>query len=276
MTIGSFGIDPDDGQFTVEYGSRMVQTTNGTLVCLLPTLHTFNDEIVTWPDPPKDYIYAWRGWDDRHPDITPSFDDHEQVNTAQIFFTRTPQEYESSQVLMAAPDGADFFVGWVRLSRTTDPTHQWYGRDVFPLQKEDVWIPWMGSGKMEAALGMVRAMHLVIEGGNLVLVAHQSVGPACGGAVHQWGTYPANTIFSTNGDHSGGNFVVNTTPGIVVWTSTSSPYRKTSARVESTDGNPADFTTHQLGDSDPVTTTDPTDYESVYSVDVRGYFGRRS
>lgn len=273
----SKGIAVVDNEFQILNGTRVVFTTEGTLVELLPTLEEFSDKTVDFPEPPKDYIYAWRGKDDRGFNPAPDVpDSHAQNNTAQIYFTRTPQEYESSQTLMVAPDGADIFFGFVRVSRTTAPTHTWYGQTIGPLQKESQWIPWIGSGIMEAACGLTRIMHLVIEGGNLVLVTEQSVGPACGGAEHEWGDYPASSIFTTTGDNEGGNFVVNTTAGFVVWTSTSSPYRKSSNRVIDTDGNPADFTTHQIGGSDPVTTTDPTAYRSVYSVDVKGYFGRRS
>lgn len=259
-------------------GSRTVFTTDGRLVNLLPTLRTFSGRSLPYPDPPKDYIYAWSGEDDRHFNPSPDgADAHEQTNFAQIYFTRTPQEYESSQVLMAAPPGANTFFGFVKLNRVTDPTHTWYGRNLLPLQPENQWIAWQGSGLMEAALGLARVMHLVIEGGNLVLVAEQSVGPACGGAVHTWGDYPsASDIFNTSGDNSGGSFVVNSTPGLVVWTSTSSPYRKASSRVIETNGDPSNFITHLRGSSDPVTTVDPTNYQSVYSVDVKGYFGRIS
>lgn len=277
MTIGSMELDPATGKLVIKYGSRTVATTDGTLICLLPTLQEFDNVNVAWPDPPKDYIYAWRGKDDRG--FNPSPDDpdsHNQDNTAQIFFTRTPQEYESGVNLVAAPAGADFFVGQVRFNRTVAPTHTWWGRTVSPLQPENQWITWQGSGLMEAALGMARAMHLVIEDGYLKLIAEQTVGPACGGAVRSWGDFPANNIFTTTGDNEGGDFLVNTTPGIVVWTSSSSPYRKSNSRIINTDGNPADYTTHRRGDSDPVTTTDPTNYASTYSVDVRGYFGRRS
>lgn len=134
----------------------------------------------------------------------------------------------------------------------------------------------MGSGIIEAAMGLTRAMHLVIEDGYLKLIAEQTVGPACGGASHTWGDYPASSIFTTSGDAEGGIFEHSGTAGLIVWTSSSSPYRKSSNRVIDTDGNPADFTTHQRTGSDPVTTTDPTNYASTYSVDVKGHFGRRS
>jgi len=277
VTTGGYEIDPETGRLTIWYGTRTVQTTGGTLVCLLPTLRQFTGKTVVFPDPPKDWIRWWRGKDDRGFNPSPTEpDSHLQSNAGGVFFTRTPQEFEDSQVLMPAPDGADFFVGWVRLSRTSGPSHQWSQRDLSPLQKLGAWIPWIGSGKMEAGLNIVRALHLVIEGGNLVLVAEQTVGPPTGGASHTWGDWPASSIFNTAGDNEGGSFEFNVAAGQIVWWSTSSPYQKSSARVIDTDGNPPDFTTHQGTGIDPPSTTDPTNYQSIYSVDVRGYFGRRS
>lgn len=275
MTTGSFGIDPVTGQFTVKYGSRTVQTTGGTLVCLLPTLHSFAGRTVTFPDPPKDWIYAWRGRNDYGFNPSPSEpDSYAQSQVAVTFFTRTPQEYESAQTLMAAPDGADFFVGFVKLTRTTAPSHTWSQRDLLPLQKEGQWIPWMGSGLMEAGVGLARAMHLVIEGGSLKLVAEQSVGPPTGGASHTWGHYPS--IFVSGNDREGGIFEYDVAAGQIVWWSTDSPYGKSASRIVDTDFSPGQFITLQRTGSNPTSTTDPTNYQSIYSVDVKGYFGRRS
>jgi hypothetical protein len=277
MTIGGMEIDPDAGQMVITYDGRDVAKTSGTLVCLLPTLQSFSSVSAAFPDPPKSWIYAWRGRDDRGFNPAPDVpDSHNQNNTAQVFFTRTPQEYESSVNLVAAPAGADFFVGHLRLNRTVSPSHTWATRSLTPLQPQNVWMPWQGSGLLEVGLGFARALHLVIEGGYLRLVLEQTVGPPCGGSNRTWGDWPAGAIFSTAGDNEGGIFEDNGTPGISVWTSTSSPYRKSSNRIINTDGNPADFITHQRTGSDPVTTTDPTNYASTYSVDVRGYFGRRS
>lgn len=214
-------------------------------------------------------------------------ENYSKSEAAQVFFTRTPQEYESAIDLVEAPAGADFFVGMVRITRTNSPSHQWWGRTLNPLQPENAWIPWMGSGLIEAGLGLARAMHLVIEDGYLKLIAEQTVGPACGGAVRRWGDGAgessdldqAANIFVTRQDREGGSFRVNTTPGIVVWTSTSSPYRTTNSATQnglSFIANPTDLNSCPYGRPNAASTTDPTDYESVYSVDVRGHFGRRS
>ncbi len=269
------GFKIDDNELKVLNDLRVVFSTEGSPVNLLPMLYSFTGQVLTFPDPPKDYVYGWRGRDDRGFNPAPDEpDSHAQTNSCRTWFTRTPQEYESSTTLMAAPAGADVFFGMVQFTQTTAPTHTWYGVTLIPMQKTGESIPWYGSGMMEQALGLTRLMHLVVEGGNLVMVAQQSVGPAVGGAVHEWGDYPAGNIFSTAGDNEGGNFVVGTTPGLIVWWSSASPYSKSGSRVINTDGNPADYIDKQRGQGDACSITDPTNYESVYSVDIAGYFGK--
>jgi hypothetical protein len=62
----------------------------------------------------------------------------------------------------------------------------------------------------------------------------------------------------------------------VVWTSTAAPYRKSSNRTINTDSTPSGYATHERGAPDQCSTVNPTNYVSTYSVDVKGYFGRRS
>lgn len=270
----SWGID--SGKFVVTDGTRTVATTDGTLVCLLSTLYEFPSQVVTFPDPPADYCYAWQGKQNYGFNPSPSVpDSYAQSQQARVLFTRLAQEYEDGITLMAAPDGADIFFGQLKLTRTSAPTHTWYGRTLQALQKQGEWIPWQGSGLMEAGLGIARALHLVIEGGNLKLVAEQSVGPPTGGVgPRSWGDYPS--IWSIAQDKEGGDYQVLSSAGFIVWSDNASPYYKTASRIVNTDGTPGAFTTLRLGGSNPCTTTDPTNYQSVYSVDVRGWFGRRS
>lgn len=266
---GYFGID--SGQFKIVNGSRVVATTDGTLICLLGTEVSLDDVDVDFPDPAnKDYAYAYHYKQERN--ILPDPDAFLQVNTCQTLFTRRPQEYLASQTLIAAPAGADIFVGRVRLSRTTDPSHTWLGSTLTVLVKEDEWIPWTGSALLEAGLGMARAMHIRISGGDLILERQMSVSVPAGG----YGSY--GTIGSPAGNVEGSELLYNVGPGIPVWTSTSSPYKKSSSRSSATNfpGGPSDYEPQRLGGSDPCSITDPTNYQSIYSVDVRGHFGRRS
>lgn len=281
MTIGSFGLRPG-GDFDVQFGSRTVLRTDGRMFALLPTVHTFNNVVVDYPDPPKGWIYGWRGrsnWsfnpgiESPGDPIEDYADSYAQNQNAKVWFTRLPTDSEIRYPLVAAPAGTNFFAGFVKMTRTLAPTHQWYIRDVVPLQKQDAWIPWIGSGEMEAGYGMARALHLVIEGGNLCLVAQQTVGSPAGGSSRSWGHYPS--IFVKGIDREGGIFQNSGTPGVVVWFSTSSPYQKAASRVIYTDGNPSQYITQQRGQADQCTTTDPTNYRSTYSVSVMGQFGRR-
>lgn len=264
----------EDGRLEIVNGSRTVATTDGTLICLLPTLRSFSTS-VSFPHPVgNDHCYAWSATQTYAFDPSSAPDHYLQQQTAQVFFTSLAEEVETATTLMAAPDGADVFFGMVKLNRTVDPTHAWNGQTLTPLQKEDEWVPWNGSGQIEAALGISRLLHLVIEGGSLKLIAQQSVGPATGGQDHEFGDYP--NIFPAGASRSGGNFQSLTTPGLIRWQSSSSPYRKTASRTVDTDLLPGSYTTLQRGQSGECDTTDPTNYLSTYAVDVRGYFGRRS
>lgn len=267
---GSFGIE--GAQFTIRNGTRLVSTTDGTLVCLLPDLVDLSGIVASWPDPAnRDYAYAFHYRQDRNILATP--DAYIQLNQCQVFFTRRPQEYLAEQVLVAAPAGADIFVGTVRLSRTTAPSHTWLGAPLTVLVKEGQWMPWSGSALLEAGLGIARAMHIKISGGNLVLQRQMSVSTPAGG----YGSY--GTIASPAADNiEGDEILYQTGPGIPAWTSTSAPYWKQSQRESATDSpvGPSDYEVHRNTGSDPCSTTDPTNYTSTYSVDVKGHFGRRS
>lgn len=268
------GFEIADGRIRIVNGDRVVATTDGTLVCLLPTLREFQSAL-SYPHPAvNDHCYAWSGTQTYVLDPSAAPDHYSQAQTAQVYFSSGAEEVETATTLMAAPDGADVFFGAIRLLRTTEPTHTWCGQSLAPLLPEGEWVPFNGSGLIEAALGIGRLIHLVIEGGALKLIAQQSVGPATGGQDHTYGDYP--NIFPIGASRSGGNFQSLITPGLLRWTSTSSPYRKTANRTVDTDFLPGSYTTLQRGQSDQCDTVDPTNYLSEYAVDVRGYFGRRS
>lgn len=272
MTTGSWGIDPDTRQFKIIRGSRVVSTTDGTLINLLSDLVELNDVSVDFPDPAnKDYAYAFHYRQDRNILTTP--DSYIQLNTCQTFFTRRPEEYSANQNLIAAPAGADIFVGQMRISRTTNPSHTWLEQTLGVLPKTDAWIPMTGSTLMEAALGISRAMHVFISGGNLVLQREMSISTGAGG----YGSY--GTIASPAADNiEGSELLYNVGAGVPAWTSTSSPYKKSDSDETQTDSalGPPNYEIHRISGSDPCSTTDPTNYRSIYSIDFRGHFGRRS
>lgn len=264
----------EDGQFQVINGDRLVTTNDGTMICLLPTLREFSTSI-SFPHPAvNDHCYGWNGTQTYGFDPSSAPDQYSQAQTAQVWFSSVAEDVETAETLMLAPDGADVFFGMVRLNRTVDPTHTWCGQTLTVLPEQDKWTPWNGSGQLEAALGLTRLMHLEVVDGELQIAAQQSVGPATGGQDHSYGDYPS--IWVSLASRAGGLFQSLSTPGIIRWTSASSPYRKTASRIVTTDLSPGSYNTLQRGQSGECDTVDPTNYLSTYAVDVRGYFGRRS
>lgn len=273
-------LEIDSGNLRITYGSRIVTTTSGTLICLSPTLQTFS-KTISYPDPVKDVSYAWqqaRAW--VYTETPDGYKNRYRViQTAQTAFTRVAEETGTSQILMAAPTGADFFAGQIRLTRTTTPTHTWFDSTLAPRQKTGSWIPWNGSGIIEANLGLTRLLHLYIDGGQLKLDTQQSVmGPA-----GNYGTANNVSWGSSNTSQTSREFRYNTNMGIPVWTSTSSPYRKTNDYDSGfTDfgppslAGPGGVSNQRYGGSDAASTTDPTNYASAYTCEVRGWFGKRS
>jgi|GEM_PF-2453170 len=269
-----FVVDPVAKRLRIVNGARVVATTDGTLINLIPTLHTFTGITVDYPDPPKGEIRGWKGFQQVVIDV--STDEYLQRQTTQTWYCRNSGDLETAQDLVDAPAGADIFIGWVRLNRTTNPTHQWWGVTLNPLPPVNSWIPWNGSGWLEGSMGLTRLLHLVIEGGKLRLVLQQSVGPKVGGAGNTFGITPPSSLFARRVEGSGGIFFEVNGSGVPVWTSAATIVTRTLSTGSPLTYNPPDYVDrHPTLGSFPVV-ADPTNYRSVYSVDVRGYFGRRS
>lgn len=285
---GSYGIDPVTGDFTIEYNSRVTTTTGGTLICLVQTLQTYN-ATVEFVDPPKDIAYVYDVAKERSTQSVGGTITYgvQSVQTCQSFFTRTPYEQTVEQTLATAPLGADIFVGQLRFNRTISPTHTWYNSALDVKQKQNEWIPWNGSAIVEASVGLVRGVHLFIKpnanpalAGTLVLQNQQSVMGKSGGYVDSPNIYVWPNSGSSRRDYS---VLYTTTPGLPVWTSTDSPYRKSRQERNTTTNPPLPYPApntiyfdYDKGRNNQCSQTDPTNYRSVYSVDVRGWFGKRS
>lgn len=259
------GLAISNGVAEITYGARRVATTNGTLVCLLPTRQTFN-RTVTFPDFAKDYYYHWE-FDERYRSGDGSY---AIGNSAQAFITAKPQEYSSKQTLMAIPAGADFFLGQVVIQRTGAPANTWMGGAINCLAQQGVWMPWRGSCVVEQMINMTRAIHVSIEGASLVLELEQSVGPAPGGYGSYGDSSPASVANKTGHTETYGSVA-----GMPVWTSTSAPYRSEDSATGS-DWHTINWKSTQLGNTKSASVSDPTNYASTYSLNIRGRFGRRS
>ena len=268
-----FQIDIAASKMEFVNDSRTVQTTDGKLITLLPTEYTFSAQTLTFPDFTKDELYIWTMSNRLQPLSSP--EKYQHGESCASFITAVPQEYSNVATLMAAPAGVDFFMGWAKISRTTAPANTWQGRTLAVLPVENQWMPISGamSALMEAELGMARAMHIYISGGNLVMEAEQSVAAATGGYT---GNTDGGVGFSRNDGlnyNDKGNALYKTTQGIVVFKRDSKAYGYTSPAGGFLN---ATYNTYERGGASPCARSDTTVYTSVYSVDIKGRFGRRS
>ena len=268
------GMTIEGGKLTITDGARTVATTDGTLVCLLPTMQSFTGQTLTLPDFDKDEAYYHSSANKVQPLSSPEKYQHAESCTCLI--TAVPQEFSNKTVLMAAPAGADFFIGSLRLTRITAPQNTWQGRTIAVLPVQNEWIPINGAASLllETDIGMARAMHVYIDASqNLVLEAQQSVSVPPGGFT---GNGNDQVGFSANDGVNYfelGSILSVTAKGVPIYQRSSKSYGYTSPAAGSLGTT---YTTYRRNGSSPCARSDTTVYTSVYSVDVRGRFGRRS
>jgi len=263
------GFSVEDGKIVITKGARTVATTDGTLINAL-TSPVFDDTItVNFPDPPKGRAGFWS--------FSSSYNFIDEAygwgSTGQTHFTRLPQEWAQTSVIGSVPTGADLFWARIRINRTTAPSHTWLTQTIAVRPKENVWLPFSGSVIVEATYGMVRAFSIYIDGSDLVLHRQQTIGPKTRG----YGA-AGDTTVQFQQSSSWAEMYGHGSEGMAVCISTSSPYRKVSSGVKIGEFNApsSECFRHKWNGSDPPSQTDPTDYESEYSVDVYGQFARRS
>ena len=255
------GFSVESGKIVITNGSRTVQTTDGTMINLLPSEYDVDTSAtVAFPDFTKDYGYNW--WFTVQSGGGSMWGLDEGCTTV---LTIPPQEYQNETILQEVPDGVDFFLARIRLARTVDPTAVWAGSSVTPLPIMGEWMPFSGSVLMEAEIGMARAMSIYISGGNLVLHKQQSVSTAAGG----YGTY--GSAAEGFGARTGGEWVVGSANGIPVLvldqrdtSPTISPNSFPSQQYRRGNGNACGLSSSGIA------------YASTYTVEIQGAFGRRS
>ncbi len=256
-----FDIDPDTNRMSIINDSRTVTTTEGTLICLLPTVYSFLGQTVTFPDFSKDIAYIHTQDLDSNFEFFFSFGEG-----CSVFITAIPQELSTKTTLMAAPAGADFFIGHVRLSRTTAPASTWQQETIGVLPVQNQWINTAGafSTLVEAQWGMARAFHIYIDSSNnLVIERQQSVGTAAGG----YGSWQGPI---SQGYRGSGSIVARTTQGMPI-------FARAGAKARGYIGTNNPQVEYRINNgSSSCASSDVTNYTSVYTVDVVGRFGRRS
>jgi len=266
-----FEFDPGASRISFINGTRTVASTDGTLVCFLPEADNFIDTIsVVFPDVPTSIFYNhW--W-------------VSQYTTGDVYImdegcvtgvVATPWEWEDTTVLAAAPDGADIFASKVRINRTGNPS-TWGGATIDVLPKQNVWIPFTGSVLCEAELCMSRAFSLYIDGGDLVLHRQQSVGPPMGG----YGAYGSSSPVGAGGGpgvtSTGGTNSALSEQGFLVYTIESKSIASYPEDPFGLGNPPNKPVANAYGGAQQCSISDPTNYQSTYTVDIIGKFGRRS
>lgn len=268
-----FFFDPVAKTLRITKGNKTIMTSDGTLVNLLPTRFGTTDapeaSVASFPDFSKGYSYRasfnsnWNG------SITGA--QYIWNSTGAVTFTRLAGEWTADTVLTAAPTGADFFFGLVKLSRSQAPSHTWNGQTVNAFAGDGLWVPATGTYFVETEVPFSRTITFLIEGGNLIMRMRQSLGGPVGGYGASGDTY-ARTFKDT----SGINHSASPTAGWPVWASGGSPYVKSSGGVVG-NGNLNSYTKrHWIGGTDQCSLSDPTNYASTYQVEIAGQFGRRS
>lgn len=268
--------DPVAGRITIVNGSRTVATTDGTLVCVLPEVLEVDDAELIFPDFQKDNLYA-HSWGSDYATATGDYYDGE---SCAVYITALPEEYSDKTVLADAPDGADFFIGRVRLHRDTSPLSTWMGQSIGVLPIEDEWLPWSGSCLMEADINMARAMHIYIDDDSgsatyrkLVMEAEQSVGPPIGGFSTGFSSGTASLDWSGGSLRNGGNTATGSRNGFPILLRAGSKSRGWAGPHGMPFSQPNQYA---YNGASPCSRSDTTSYTSIYSIDVRGRFGRRS
>lgn len=266
----------DTTKFVWQDGSRVAMTSAGDMVSLLPTKQTFSATL-TFSDPPKDRVYLWTYDVAEVPLSSPTTFQKGEGCTSWV--AATPQEQEVVQVLDTPPSGAELFLGRVRLHRSTAPLSTWRGRTLGVLPKQDQWLPWYGSCKIEEEDGITRLMHLYLDAADsykLKLVAEQSVVDPPNG----FGTFGHMPPGISNPTGNGGGELVNKNGvngfPIMMIQSKSRGYDAPvsgSAAYGGSAGSPSQF---RVSGTSPCSTADATNYQSVYTVDVELFYGKAS
>lgn len=263
-----------DTKLRITYGARTVLTTDGTLVNLLPQSMDISETFdIVFPDFSKDYLYQWRHVFSYN-SLANQVGYRSDCGTS---LTIPKQDFDSETSLVSAPSGADIFVGKIRLTRTSAPSHTWNAETIQPLQPTGVDIPFFsGSLLMEVAFGMSRAFSIYVSGGQLRLHRQQSVATPPGG----WGMFGTSFNYLNAGNGSGGENVNGGQEGLPVLAidaRASDNYQQTAGLFADPYSQRSRRGYTGFG-ANVCTIPNPSayNYGSTYQATLTGSFGRRS
>ncbi|MFC3704461.1 hypothetical protein ACFOOL_06810 [Devosia honganensis] len=264
----------ENGQMVIEYQGRRVATTEGRLLQFVSEEQEFTTDIA-FPDANKGQLYTWSYGTNTGPTSIGYYGNCRTAVGAR------PQEWSNDVVLASAPTGADLWVGRAMLTHTKAPSHTWLGQTLSPAVPEGAEIQLWGSMVVEIGPGISRGLTVdIVDGQLLVRLAH-SVGPAAGNFT-TYGTVPPQASQFNGVQFSGiQNQAVGGAALPVFWRE-GSPYSKTfsgqTGGLSSPDRSAAVSicSSYNRGGANAAVYDDPTDYSSIYTLTVRGRFGRRS
>ncbi len=283
------GLDVRNGNMRITYGGRTVLDTDRRHAVLIPAEHDLTTT-VTFPDAVKDWMYNWL-WAATYAGASGTGSNFHVFTQGTAYISALPQEAASTQILMAVPAGCNFAAAMVRLTRTTSPNKNWNGQALTPLVPLGEWLPIAGSIHVEAGYNFSREMSIFIDSGNLVLEQKQSVGVVSGFAASSapnpaggadisttdyFGAHGVDGVHGTGG--RGGEWAYGTHVGTPIYTDATMTSQATvTTFTSSADATPDDRrrttgNAHVNALASPI--TDPTDYSSVYGVDLKVRFGR--
>ncbi len=267
--LGASGIRVWDGARTV------FSTAIGRLLNFLPVQQTYSFSAI-FPDADKGRISMWSYLSQFAILVTPPYF---WVSWGIAAVGARGQEWSQTIDLGPAPPGANIFIGRARVIRTKAPSHSWVGEPLAAPAFNDIWVPVNGSMLMEQGLGICRAMSIFITGGRLVAYLQHSVSPNCGG-YRQWGDQLVRSSQTCSGGENRWDGA-GTAPALPVYFPTSSPGRKVSSGTTpnysaGSDSVASNYRRHRWDGPDAPVYSDPTDYSSIYSVELVGRFGRHA
>lgn len=242
----------ESGELVARDGSRVVFTTAGIPIVLLPAAHdlALGPIAVNYPDAPKDNFITYHN---KYVSLGNS-----RQESAQSGITATPQQWNAGYILAAMPPKCDHLLVSALLQRTAAPSHDWGYEPLIVRPPQNAWIPMPGSMLLEAAAGISRLLHVYPSGGNVILELDQSVSVAPSG----YGTRTVTTAEFWNVSCA-------VTEGLPVYMPTGAPYF--TSGIYTGTGN-----THGRGRPGQPSLADPTNYASSYALSLRLRFGRRS
>jgi hypothetical protein len=284
MTDPGFEFGP--GKFSINYGGRKVAGFDRRHVTMLTSDNDLSiSTTMSFPDVQKSWAYNWQWVVQGAGFPNPQYD---LGNSGDGYITAIADEWSQDTVLGTVPGGCNLAAMLVTLAQTTAPATTWNGTAVATVAPLGEAIAFTGSLLLEVALGMTRAMSVIIEDGNLILRQQQSVGPPPGGfgAYGSFGSTVLPAHYNASGGSAwlgGGEWVYGPNgPGIPIYHDGTMHAATTSSFAASSSSTPVPILEGRRYNpgvwegAGAVPVTAATDYSSAFSLEITAKLGLAS